>query len=154
MNMHGKRIRQSAGVFVWVNGEFLVLFREKDGTWGIPGGKVEEGETYETAAERELLEETGIQRMSHSLFRNLGVHEVRDCSGGEWLYAAFELRLLTYPEITIEQEKHREYRWVFPNRLVLDEKRGIPVFPGLTDLLVDARYISRTTFEVSKMPWV
>ena len=71
-----KKIQQSAGCFVWVNDEFLVLFREKDGTWGIPGGKVEEGETYERAAWRELFEETGIRKMPYHVFRDLGTYEV------------------------------------------------------------------------------
>ncbi len=146
-------VRQAAGCFVWVNGEFLVLFREKDGTWGIPGGKVEEDERYEVAAMRELREETGIQKLPYQPLRNLGTYEVRDCSGLEWMYAVFELKLLTCPEIILEQGKHSEYRWVYPGRLVRDEKRGIPVFPGLTKLLADVCYISQSTHDILKMSW-
>lgn len=149
----GKKIQQAAGCFVWVNDEFLVLFRRKDGTWGIPGGKVEEDETYEKAAWRELFEETGIRKVSHHTFRNLGTHEVYDCSGGEWLYMVFELRFSLYPKVTLEQEKHSEYRWISPRQLVFSEKQGIPVFPGLTQLLVDVGYISRSAFDVLKMSW-
>ncbi|WP_370232107.1 NUDIX hydrolase [Cognatishimia sp.] len=45
------------------NGEFLMAQRGKDpgrGLWGFPGGHVEFGETAKEAAQRELLEETGI----------------------------------------------------------------------------------------------
>lgn len=45
-----------------------VLLQERDEhavidpeTWGMPGGHVEEGEGFETAAYRELAEETGVQ---------------------------------------------------------------------------------------------
>jgi 8-oxo-dGTP pyrophosphatase MutT (NUDIX family) len=34
--------------------------------WGVPAGKLEQGETPEVAARRELLEETGIQLTSAS----------------------------------------------------------------------------------------
>jgi len=33
--------------------------RRDDGTWGLPGGGVEPGETWQTAAVRECQEETG-----------------------------------------------------------------------------------------------
>lgn len=42
----------------------LLIQRNKppyDGLWAIPGGHVNEGEDFEPAARRELLEETGIQ---------------------------------------------------------------------------------------------
>lgn len=136
-------VRRSAGCFVWVNGEFLVLFREKDDTWGIPGGKVEENERYEEAAARELREETGIWKMSHHVFRDLGAHEVYDCSGLKWRYAVFELRFPTCPEIKLEQGKHSEFRWVTPQQLVFDERNDIPVFPGLTELLFKVGYVFR-----------
>lgn len=50
----------AAGCFVFVGNDLLVLFRRKDGTWGIPGGKIEEAETPLEAARREMLEEVGI----------------------------------------------------------------------------------------------
>lgn len=154
MSMCGKKIRQSAGVFVWVNEEFLVLFREKDRTWGIPGGRVEEGEAYEMAAWRELFEETGIRKMPHHTFRNLGTYEVRDCSNEKWLYAVFELRLPLCPEVTLEQEKHGEYRWVSPGQFFEESSQDVPIFPGMTQILIDVGYISRSAPDVFKVPSV
>ena len=43
----------------------LVLIRRRDnGLWGLPGGLVDWGEDMETAAARELLEETGLVLIS------------------------------------------------------------------------------------------
>lgn len=41
-------------------GRILIEHRRDFGVWGLPGGMVEEGESYEAAARRELTEETGL----------------------------------------------------------------------------------------------
>jgi len=53
-------------VFCKANNQFKVLLiqRKKDpfkDEWALPGGFVNEGENLETAAKRELLEETGVK---------------------------------------------------------------------------------------------
>ena len=41
-------------------GEWLLQRRSDSGLWGVPGGGMEPGETFEQAAARELQEETGL----------------------------------------------------------------------------------------------
>jgi ADP-ribose pyrophosphatase YjhB (NUDIX family) len=51
------------GAGVWLTdaaGEVLLVRNEGDAGWADPGGKVELGENYATAARRELREETGV----------------------------------------------------------------------------------------------
>jgi len=52
------------GAGVWLAndaGEVLLVRNEGDEGWAEPGGKVESGESYETAARREVREETGLE---------------------------------------------------------------------------------------------
>lgn len=41
-------------------GKVLLIRREDDNTWSLPGGLMERGETPDQAARREVLEETGV----------------------------------------------------------------------------------------------
>ena len=63
------------GVVVWRDDRFLLVRRGKEpnrGQWSIPGGAQHLGETVYTAAEREVLEETGLS------VRVLGLVDVVD----------------------------------------------------------------------------
>nr|WP_227467021.1 NUDIX domain-containing protein [Nocardioides lijunqiniae] len=50
----------AAGVLVRNGRHVLLQKRGDDGSWGLPGGALNPGETLEQAARRELLEETGL----------------------------------------------------------------------------------------------
>ncbi len=61
--MTKNQVRVGLGVFVIKNGQFLLLQRKGahgEGTWSVPGGHIEFGETFEDTAKREVEEETGI----------------------------------------------------------------------------------------------
>jgi 8-oxo-dGTP diphosphatase len=65
-------IRVTCGVVVQdESGRVLLMCRAGEGTWGLPGGGVEPGETWERAAVRECREETGWDINVHSL---LGIY--------------------------------------------------------------------------------
>lgn len=83
---------------VWRDGSVLLIRRAKEplaGSWSLPGGHVEPGETVLEACRRELHEETGV---SAELSHLLGLYDViqrgRDgalsrhyaiaCYGGLW----------------------------------------------------------------------
>ena len=55
-------------------GKIMLIKRRDNGLWAVPGGFVEVGETLAEAAERELLEETGI---NGHVTRLLGIFDSR-----------------------------------------------------------------------------
>lgn len=55
--------RVGVGVFIFREGKFLMQKRQGshgEGTWSVPGGHLEYGETQEQTAAREVKEETGL----------------------------------------------------------------------------------------------
>lgn len=82
-----------ASACVWKDGKVLLVQRAKLplGLWSLPGGHVELGETALAAAERELLEESGITAdftMFVGLYEIIRkkplIHYAIACYGGMW----------------------------------------------------------------------
>ena len=58
---HRKIILNAASVIIQRDGKVLLQRRSDNGEWGLIGGLLELNETYEEAALREVLEETGLE---------------------------------------------------------------------------------------------
>jgi ADP-ribose pyrophosphatase YjhB (NUDIX family) len=55
------RIKLGVAVLIRDHRGWVLLEKRSDcGLWGVPGGRIEPGESVETAALREILEETGL----------------------------------------------------------------------------------------------
>jgi ADP-ribose pyrophosphatase len=62
--VYPQRPQVAVGAVVFKNKKVLLVRRghpPSEGLWAIPGGSVELGETLQQAAEREILEETGVK---------------------------------------------------------------------------------------------
>src|SRR5690606_9725960 len=101
-----------AGCFVECKGKLLYLRYAMDhptesGKWGIPGGKLEEGESLTEGALREIFEETSIRvskanYVGHLFIRKRGVVE--------YIFHMFHIQV-TEAKVRLSNE-HTDYRWL------------------------------------------
>lgn len=92
------------------NGEYLFAERSKDNKWEFVGGKVEEGETIEEAALRELEEETGLQA---EVIEVNGSYPSAD--NPEWELVAIHMK--SYNRDVQLADEHNQYDWIEPDEI-------------------------------------
>ena len=139
---HPTRIEQSAGGIVWRRAtpepEALIILDSHD-RWAFPKGRIEEGETPEVAARREIAEETGVTAVK--LTDTLGVSdfwfEDRWEVVGERVHKYIHYFLYeqtTHEEVVTSEEEHvKEYRWV-----PISELAEAVSYKSLDTVVVDA----------------
>jgi 8-oxo-dGTP diphosphatase len=116
---------------VAVDDDRLLLVRRgrgpAQGTWSIPGGRVESGETLIEAVVRELLEETGLEGVCGQL---LGVAELLE---GPEHFVILDFRVTVLdPEPARAASDAAEVAWV-----PLSDVAELPLAPGLAEFLHD-----------------
>ena len=117
--MEKRKILAGGGLVLNDAGELLMIFRR--GKWDIPKGKLDEGETIEDCALREVKEETGLQDVErgelvavsyHTYFDTYIQEEVVKESHWFWMYAKGNQQLVPQVEEDIQQ-----IEWVNKQRL-------------------------------------
>ena len=113
-----KRPRVGLGVFVKKDGKVLVGERKGShgaGTWALPGGHQEGGESFEKCCKREVFEETGLTirnprplLFTNDVFIDEGLHYVTLFFTAD--YESGEL-------VVKEPRQCKEWRWVSLNHI-------------------------------------
>ena len=125
-----KRPGVGVGVVVMRDGKFLVLQRKGShgaGTWSVPGGWMELGESFEGASMREVDEETGMKiknssfvALTNNIMLDEGVHSLTVWMRADWAGNEPTIR---------EPEKCTDQKWVDFDTL------PAPLFHGFEQLL-------------------
>jgi 8-oxo-dGTP pyrophosphatase MutT (NUDIX family) len=109
-----KNIEAGGGVVLNPQGKFLVIYR--NGTWDLPKGKLEKGEDFQTAALREVKEETGLSglQLLHPLLSTYHTYPLKKkmvLKKTKW----FEMLYTGSEEPVLQAEEGiTDYRWVTP----------------------------------------
>lgn len=123
---------QVAACYIEIDSQLLLLQRASNkvepGKWGVPGGKLEKGETPEQAAVRELSEETGISVESSSQVRYVGALYIRKPTV-DYVYHLFKVQVEQMPAISLSNE-HENYKWAS-----LKDLEEMPLMTGGQEIL-------------------
>lgn len=135
---------RTAGCFMEYRGKFIILHRHPDkpdsNTWGLPAGKVKDGETGEETILREIKEETG-HRAAPDELEFLGEYgfEFPDLS---LQFLTYHLALGRPIEVSRNPDEHINWMWVAP-----EECYAMPnLIRGFHDLLERTGYITTSRF--------
>lgn len=107
-----------AALFIEHENRILLLHRQEaksqGNLWGIPGGKLDQGETPLQAVLRETKEETGYDFSKQEL-ENLGTVFIEYNEKDHFVYHMFRVKLVGDPGVVkINFKEHKGFTWVTP----------------------------------------
>jgi len=112
------KFRIGIGVIIWREGK--VLLGERIGshganTWSFPGGHLEDNESPEATAKREVLEETGLE--VNDLVPSGFTFDHFEENNTHYLTLFYRCQWISGTPAILEKDKCREWRWCELNKL-------------------------------------
>jgi ADP-ribose pyrophosphatase len=125
----------AVGAIVIRDNSVLLVKRNKppgEGLWAIPGGRVELGETLQQAAEREVMEETGLTIRAKVPVYTFEVIEADDAGRTRFHYVIVDLMADYVGGVLSASDDASETRWVTP-----EELKDLPVSETTREVLTN-----------------
>lgn len=127
------KILEAAGGLVFnENNEILAI--QRLGFWDLPKGKIEQGETAEEAAMREVMEETGIKNLRIKEFLTETFHTYIEPKKNRRIFKKsiwFEMETLKQPIKGQEEEGIEDAIWLRVDEL----KQKKPIYDNILEIL-------------------
>jgi 8-oxo-dGTP pyrophosphatase MutT (NUDIX family) len=104
------------------DGKYLITQRGKGGSigdWRPVSGFIEERESAEDAAQRELKEETNLSGKLVQTTKPFWI----DAGNIRWVVIASLIKVNEYESIKIDKSEILDYRWVDPNDPVIEKSK-------------------------------
>ena len=133
--------RVAVGAIVITEGRVLLVKRSRppsEGLWAIPGGRVELGETLQQAAEREIIEETGLTIRAGDPVYTFDVIERDDAGRIRFHYVIVDFMADYLSGKLNPSDDASEARWVTP-----EELEGLPMNETTRKVLTNVVHFSR-----------
>jgi ADP-ribose pyrophosphatase len=127
--------RPAVGAVVFKGDAVLLVQRKNEpsrGMWSIPGGCVRLGEALQTAAEREVLEETGVVIRAHTPVLAFDVIQKDDCGAVKYHYVIVDLAADYVSGDPRAGDDAADARWI-----TADQLDGLTVNPSTRRLLAE-----------------
>lgn len=125
-------IEAAGGIVQNENKELLFIYRREK--WDLPKGKMEESETPELCAEREIEEETGVKHLTlkHKIGETYHIYEergLRILKISHWFYFTSSQKQITVPQV---EEDIAEVKWI-PTRNIKEPMTN--TYQNIKDIL-------------------
>ncbi len=109
--MADAQVKAAGGLVVRADGLIAVIHRPRYDDWSLPKGKLEDGESFETGALREVEEETGIRGR---ILEELEPTEYVDRKGRDKIVRWYRMDLDGEPVAFAPNDEVDELRWLTP----------------------------------------
>jgi 8-oxo-dGTP diphosphatase len=109
--MADAQVQAAGGLVVRPDGRIAVIHRPRYDDWSLPKGKLEDGESFETGALREVEEETGIRGR---IVEELTPTRYVDRKGRDKLVRWYRMDLDGEPLAFAPNDEVDELRWLTP----------------------------------------
>ncbi|MEM1322136.1 MAG: NUDIX domain-containing protein [Bacteroidota bacterium] len=130
------KVVEAAGGLVYNDQEELLMIYRR-GSWDLPKGKIDKGETKEAAAVREVAEETGLDEVQLGDLLKTSYHTYRNRKNRRVLKPTYWYKMRTrQTQLKLQAEEDIEAgEWITAESFLQSER---PVYGNIKDLLLQA----------------